>query len=109
MKHIDFSLGEVLVDDLVTDEDDIPQFSYEFGEDLRIDLDEIQQMKEMKELEAQAKNIENFEQLQYMMHNDRFSNGNYYHPEMAEGYSFNPDFIYHEEDMLNSEHGIQVR
>ena len=42
LKHIEFSKGEVLIDDLVSEEEDIPQFSYEFGSELRIDLEEIQ-------------------------------------------------------------------
>jgi hypothetical protein len=41
MKHIDFSKGELLIDDLVHEEEDIPQFSYKLGEELKIDLEEI--------------------------------------------------------------------
>jgi len=41
MKHVQFSKGELLVDDLVSESQDIPQFSYEFGTDLKIDLEEI--------------------------------------------------------------------
>ncbi|CAI2363742.1 unnamed protein product [Moneuplotes crassus] len=70
LKHIEFSQGEVLIDDLVSEEEDIPQFSYEFGEDLRIDLEEIQQKKEMEQCEAQVKNIENFNKMEFFMNND---------------------------------------
>ena len=55
LKHIDFSRGELLIDDLVEEDEDIPQFSYEFENWLRIDLDEIQRKKEMKEWEAETK------------------------------------------------------
>ena len=57
LKHIEFSKGEVLIDDLVSEEEDIPQFSYEFGTELRIDLDEIQRKKEMEAWEAQVRNM----------------------------------------------------
>lgn len=100
MKHIKFSKTEVLVDDLVNDEEDIPQFSYEFGDSLRIDLEEIQHRKEMKEWEAQAKNIENFHEIQYMMgDNDRFNNYAYQNNE--EEFAFHPEFIYQDDEMLN--------
>ena len=41
VKHIKFSRGKVLVDDLAPEDQDIPEFSYEFGKELRIDLEEI--------------------------------------------------------------------
>ena len=41
LKHVEFSKGELLVDDLVAEEEDIPQFSYKLGKELKIDLDEI--------------------------------------------------------------------
>jgi hypothetical protein len=31
LKHVEFSKGELLVDDLVAEEEDIPQFSYKLG------------------------------------------------------------------------------
>jgi len=81
MKHIAFSKGETLIDDLVTEEEDIPQFSYEFGNELRIDLDEIQQKKEMQQWEAQARNIENYNRVEYMMnHPDEIHNLNHNQP-----------------------------
>ncbi len=46
LKHIEFSKGQLLVDDLVAEEEDIPQFSYEFGKELKIDLEEIKERKE---------------------------------------------------------------
>ena len=52
MKHIDFSRGELLVDDLVSEEEDIPQFSYKLGKELKIDLDEIADKKEIEQEEA---------------------------------------------------------
>ena len=57
LKHIDFSKGEVLIDDLVSEDEDIPQFSYDFDNNLRIDLEELQRKKEMEEWEAQVRNI----------------------------------------------------
>lgn len=67
LKHIEFSKGEVLIDDLVSEEEDIPQFSYEFGQDLRIDLEEIQQRKEMEKWEAQERNYQNFQYMQQVL------------------------------------------
>jgi hypothetical protein len=67
LKHIEFSKGEVLIDDLVSEEEDIPQFSYEFGQDLRIDLEEIQQRKEMEKWEAQERNFQNFHNMQQVL------------------------------------------
>ena len=59
LKHIDFSKGEVLIDDLVAEDEDIPQFSYDFDYNLRIDLEELQRKREMEEWEAQVRNIGN--------------------------------------------------
>jgi hypothetical protein len=56
-----------LIDDLVSEEEDIPQFSYEFGQDLRIDLEEIQQRKEMEKWEAQERNFQNFHNMQQVL------------------------------------------
>lgn len=57
LKHIEFSKSEVLIDDLVWEDEDIPQFSYDFDYNLRIDLEELQRKKEMEEWEAQVRNI----------------------------------------------------
>ena len=42
IKHISFSKGKILIDDLAPEDEDLPEFSYEFGKDLKIDLEEIQ-------------------------------------------------------------------
>ena len=67
MKHIEFSRGEALIDDLVESDDEIPQFSYDFDEFLRIDLDEILRMKEIKQWEAEHSKIQNFDKLRYLV------------------------------------------
>ena len=41
LKHIEFSKGKTLIDDLVPENEDIPEFSYELGKKLKIDLEEI--------------------------------------------------------------------
>ena len=100
MKHIRFSQNEVLVEDLVNDEEDIPQFSYEFRDSLRIDLEEIQHQKEMREWEAQAKNIENYQEIQYIMcANNRFNN--YDDKNNEDEFAFHPEFIYQDDEKLN--------
>ncbi|CAI2367009.1 unnamed protein product [Moneuplotes crassus] len=67
LKHIEFSQGKVLVDDLVGDDQDIPLFSYDLGATLNINLEEIQQKIQMKEWEAESKNEENFQRLHMLM------------------------------------------
>lgn len=59
-KHIDFSWGELLIDDLVAEDQDIPQFSYKLGQELKIDLDEIHWWKEMEMYENELKNLEHY-------------------------------------------------
>ena len=104
LKHIEFSKGELLIDDLVEEDEDIPQFSYEFDETLRIDLEELQRQKEMKEWEAETKNIENFERLQYLMQGgDPYT----YEYHMQNGYSYNPEFIY-EDDIPDENDRINI-
>lgn len=66
LKHIEFAEGEILVDDLVQNEDEIPQFSYNLG-CLDIDLEEIDRQKQLREWEAEAYNMENYDRLQYLM------------------------------------------
>lgn len=66
-KHIDFSRGELLIDDLVAEDQDIPQFSYKLGEELKIDLEEIQRRKEYELYENEMKNLEHYHWLQQMM------------------------------------------
>jgi len=106
IKHIQFSKGEILVDDLVSDDEDIPQFSYEFGDMLRIDLDEIQQQNEIREWEAEARNIENFDKLEYLMQGERYSS-HYYQP-LQEGFTFKPEFIYQGEEIPDEDDRIDT-
>lgn len=98
LKHIEFSKGEVLVDDLVGDEEDIPQFSYEFGEDLRIDLDEIHHRKEMEQWEAQAKNYENFHKMEYFMNEGMDPNQIQF---MEHGQVFDYEMHHHQQQINN--------
>lgn len=108
LKHIAFSKGEILIDDLVEDNEDLPHFSYEFEDHLRIDLDEIQRQKELKEWEAEARNMENYDRLQYLMHGGdpyMYSHDYQTHPE---DYHFDPNFVYHDDvpeecDRINTE------
>jgi len=59
-KHIEFSKGELLIDDLVHEQEDIPQFSYKLGEELKIDLEEIHRRKEMELYENELKNLNHY-------------------------------------------------
>lgn len=54
LQHIAFSKEEVLIDDLVEEEQDIPIFMYNIHPALRIDLDAIQRHKEIMSEEFQA-------------------------------------------------------
>lgn len=97
LKHIAFSRGEILIDDLVQENEDLPHFSYEFEDHLRIDLDEIQRQKELKEWEAEARNMENYDRLQYLMQGGDpylYSHDYQTHPE---DYNFDPNFVYHDD------------
>ena len=67
LKHIEFSQGEVLVDDIVDEDQDIPIFSYGIPEHLNIDMEEIQREIQMKQWESEARNEENYHKLQYLM------------------------------------------
>lgn len=78
LKHIEFSQGKVLVDDLVPDDQDIPEFSYEFGKELKIDLEEIKMRKEQEEYEKYQNKMENYLKLQEMMKYDPSQNPYYY-------------------------------
>ena len=49
LKHIHFSQGNSLIDDLAPDDTDIPQFSYQLGKDLDIDLEDIQYKQQLQE------------------------------------------------------------
>lgn len=53
LQHIEFSKGEVLIDDLVGEDEDIPFFQYDLKSFLQIDLDEILRRKEMREWEKE--------------------------------------------------------
>lgn len=109
LRHIEFSKGELLIDDLVEDDEDIPMFSYDFNQFLQIDLDEIQREKELREWEAEARNMENYERIQYLIQGgDPYSYSNDYNPH-PESYNFNPEFVYQEDipeecDRINTEH-----
>lgn len=70
LKHIDFSKGELLIDDLVDEENDLPQFSYKLGKDLKIDIEEIKQKKEIEKIQMMQKNASNYEELYELMGSD---------------------------------------
>lgn len=103
LKHIEFSKGEVLIDDLVDDDEDIPQFSYEFGQDLRIDLEEIQRKKELERWEAEVRNLENFQRLEYAMHPDY-----QYSPHYDDYPPHNGPFTYYESAPMGNGESINI-
>ena len=67
LKHIEFSNGKTLVDDLVPESQDIPEFSYEFGKELKIDIEEIKRRKAEEEYQKYQQKMENYLKLQDMM------------------------------------------
>ncbi|CAI2366469.1 unnamed protein product [Moneuplotes crassus] len=95
LKHIEFSQGKVLVDDLVKEEQDIPLFTYGLGARLEINLEEIQREIQLREWEAQTKNEENFQRLQLMMSGD---NPYMFHDQQELEQMQDPNLYYHSEE-----------
>ena len=104
MKQIEFSKGETLIDDLVQSDDEIPLFSYDFDEYLRIDLEEIQRIKEIKEWEAEQSKLDNFQCLQYIVQG---GDPQEYGFQIQNHFPFSPDGICqednHEDENYNEE------
>lgn len=88
LHHIAFSKGEVLVDDLVSECQDIPIFTYPFNEYLQIDLEEIQRQKEYREWELETREIDDYGRLGYLI-----QGGDPY----CGQYTYGPEFVYQED------------
>jgi hypothetical protein len=123
MKHIEFSKGNILIDDLVPNEEDVPEFSYGLGKELKIDFEEIHRKKEEEAYIKYQQKMENYLKLQEMMRagdpNDNYYNhyqGDLYEDEeqyfdeasyfseqqqqmVSQSVMFNPNYDHHQNMM----------